>query len=171
MGYGLPASIGACFASGGKKTMSVNGDGGLMLNLQELQTIIHFHLPIIVFIFNNDGYTSIKHTQTDYFNARFVGVDAKSGLSCPNFVKLGKAFNFQTFKIKTNNQLKPIIQKALSTQKPTIVEVMLDPLQIIEPRVKSLRMPDGKMVSKPLEDMFPYLDRDLLKKEMIIKTL
>jgi len=171
MGYGLPASVGASFAAPGQEIVSVNGDGGLMLNLQELQTVFHYKLPMKIFIFNNDGYTSIKHTQQNFFNGFFVGVDTASDLSCPDWERVAHGFQMPFLKIENHSQMRDTIKKALAMQGPVIVEVMLDPLQVIQPRVKSERLPDGRMVSKPHEDMFPYLDREVLEREMIIKTV
>ena len=171
MGYGLPASVGAGFAALGKEIISVNGDGGIMLNLQELQTVFHYKMPMKIFVFNNDGYTSIKHTQQNFFNSFFVGVDTASNLSCPDWERIAHGFQFPYLKISTHKNMRDIIKQALAMKGPVLVEVMLDPLQVIQPRVKSERLPDGKMVSKPHEDMFPYLDRELLQKEMIIKPV
>ncbi|MDI9337859.1 MAG: thiamine pyrophosphate-binding protein [Alphaproteobacteria bacterium] len=171
MGYGIVASIGASFASPNQEIISVNGDGGIMLNLQELQTIYYYKLPIKIFIFNNDGYTSIKHTQQNFFQGFFVGVDTKSNLSCPNWEKIAYGFQMPFLKINNSVDLKEKLKMALSTKGSIIIEVMLDPLQIIQPRIKSERLPNGKMASKPFEDMFPYLDRELLKNEMIIDLI
>ncbi len=171
MGYGLPASVGAGFAAPGREIISVNGDGGIMLNLQELQTVFHYKQPMKIFIFNNDGYTSIKHTQQNFFNGFFVGVDTASNLSCPNWEKIATGFQIPFLKTATHHDMRSVIRKALDMKGPVIVEVMLDPLQVIQPKVRSERLPDGKMVSKPHEDMYPYLDREVLRREMIIKIM
>jgi acetolactate synthase-1/2/3 large subunit len=168
MGYGLPAAVGACFAGGKRRLVCVHGDGGLMLNVQELQTIRHHSLPLKLFVFNNQGYTSIKHTQQMYFEGRFVGVDPGSGLSCPDIRKLAAGFGLPALRIAAHRGMRATIRKALAQEGPVVVEVVLDPLQAIEPRVKSERLPDGRMVSKPLEDMWPYLDRETFRKEMIV---
>jgi acetolactate synthase-1/2/3 large subunit len=171
MGYGLPAAVGACFAGGRRRLVCVHGDGGLMLNVQELQTVRHHRLPIKLFVFNNQGYTSIKHTQQMYFEGRFVGVDPSSGLSCPDIRTLAAGFGLPALRIATHRGMRAAIRKALALEGPVVVEVVLDPLQAIEPRVKSERLPDGRMVSKPLEDMWPYLDRELFRREMIVPPL
>jgi acetolactate synthase-1/2/3 large subunit len=103
-----------------------------------------------------------------YFEGRFVGVDPGSGLSCPDIRKLAAGFGLPSLRIATHRGMRATIRKALALAGPVVVEVVLDPLQAIEPRVKSERLPDGRMVSKPLEDMWPYLDRDLLRREMIV---
>ncbi len=160
MGYGLPASVGCCFAPGVRKVVSVNGDGGLQMNLQELQTIIHNNLDIKVFVFNNDGYLSIKHTQTNFFNGHLVGSDPKSGLSCPDSIKLAKAYGFKTFRIKNHKETRKIIDKVMKTKGPILVEVLIDPMQPYYPKVSSQRLPDGTFKSQPLDNMSPFLSKE-----------
>jgi len=167
MGYGLPAAIGACFASN-RQVVCVHGDGGLQLNVQELQTVRHHNLPLKLFVFNNEGYTSIKHTQQAYFDGFFVGVDPSSGLSCPDTCKIAAGFALPSMRVESNADLRTAIRKALDTPGPMVVDVLLHPLQKIQPAVKSERLPDGRMASKPLEDMWPYLDRELFRREMIV---
>jgi acetolactate synthase I/II/III large subunit len=171
LGYGLPASIGACFANDKKRVICVSGDGGLQFNIQELQTIIHHKLPIKLFVFNNEGYGSIKNTQTNYFNGFFVGSDPISGLTCPDTSKIAKAYGFKYLKAKNHSGLRKVIRRSLEMEGPVIIEIMADPMQLITPRVASERKPDGTMVSKPLEDMFPLLAREEFYSEMIIKPL
>lgn len=166
MGYGLPAAVGACFANGVGKVISVNGDGGLQMNLQELQTIIHHNLDFKVFVFNNDGYLSIKHTQNAFFKGHWVGSDPKSGVSCPDSIKLGKAYGFKTLKIESNKQIDKIIKKVMNTKGPVMVEVMIDPLQIYSPKVSSQRLEDGSFKSQPLHNMWPFLSKEELKEDM-----
>lgn len=160
MGYGLPASIGCAFAPNVKRVVSVNGDGGLQMNLQELQTIIHNKLNMKVFVFNNDGYLSIKHTQTNFFNGHLVGSDPKSGLSCPDSIKLGKAYGFKTFRIRNHKETDKVIKKAMETQGPVLVEVLIAPMQPYYPKVTSKRFPDGHFESQPLDNMWPFLSED-----------
>jgi acetolactate synthase-1/2/3 large subunit len=171
MGYGLPAAIGACFANGNKRIICVHGDGGLELNIQELQTIVHYNLPIKLFVFNNEGYLSIKHTQTAYFNGHFVGSDPKSGVSVPDYKKIATAYGIASKQIKNQNDLGKEIASAIASDGPIIIEVMMDPMQPFGPRVTTEKKPDGRLVSKPLEDMWPFLDREEFKKEMIIKPI
>ncbi len=163
MGYGLPASIGCAFAPNVKRVVSVNGDGGLQMNLQELQTIIHNKLNLKVFVFNNEGYLSIKLTQTNFFNGHLVGSDPKSGLSCPDSIKLGKAYGFKTFRIKNHKSVDKIIKKALETKGPVLVEVMIAPMQPYYPKVASKRLDDGTFESQPLDNMWPYLSEEEMK--------
>ena len=171
MGYGLPAAIGACFGNNRKRLICAHGDGGLELNIQELQTVAHYKLPIKLFVFNNQGYLSIKHTQTAYFNGFFVGCDPKSGVSCPDTIKIADAYGIESSKIENHSNMRQKIREAIRSKGPIMVDVVLDPMQPFSPRVTSERKPDGKMVSKPLEDMYPFLDRDEFKKEMIIKPV
>lgn len=171
MGYGLPAAIGACFANKEKRVICVHGDGGLEMNIQELQTMIHYKLPIKLFVFDNQGYLSIKHTQMAYFNGNFVGCDPKSGVSCPDMIKVAKAYGIPTAKIKTNKQLDKKLKRILSTDGPMLINVVLDPMQAFTPKVMSQKRPDGSMISKPLEDMYPYLDRNTFNSNMIIKPI
>lgn len=163
MGYGLPASVGCAFAKGVNRVVSVNGDGGLQMNLQELQTIIHHNLNMKVFVFNNDGYLSIKHTQTNFFNGHLVGSDPKSGVSCPDSIKLGKAYGFKTFRIKNHKETDKIIKKAMETKGPVLVEVMIDPMQPYYPKVSSKKLPDGTFKSQPLDNMWPFLSEEEMR--------
>lgn len=168
MGYGLPAAIGAGFANDGKPLVCVHGDGGLQMNVQELQTIRHHQLPIKLFVFNNQGYLSIKHTQQAYFDSFLVGSDPSSGVSCPDTVKLAGGYDLPARRIATHDGMREAIREALAYPGPIVIDVVLDPFQKFEPRVTSYRLPDGRMRSNPLEDMSPLIDRDLFRQEMIV---
>lgn len=171
MGYGLPAAVGACYGHGKRRVFCAHGDGGLQLNIQELQTMFHNQLPIKLFVFNNEGYLSIKHTQTAYFNGFFVGCDPSSGLSCPDILKIAQAYGIKGLKLERHGQMREVIQAAMAVDGPVIIEVMIDPMQPYMPRVSSKKRADGSMVSKPLEDMWPFLDRDEFREQMIIKPV
>lgn len=171
LGYGLPASIGACFANNKKRIICAHGDGGLQFNIQELQTIVHHNLPIKLFVVNNEGYGSIKNTQTFYFDGFKVGSDPSSGLTCPDTSKIATAYGIKYLSAKNHSELRPAIKAALETNGPVIIETFADPMQAITPRVASERKPDGRMVSKPLEDMTPFLNREEFYSEMIIKPV
>lgn len=166
MGYGLPASIGSCFAKDGNRVFSVNGDGGLQMNIQELQTVIHNKLNMKIFVFNNDGYLSIKHTQNTFFNGHFVGSDPKSGVSCPDTIKIAKAYGFKHFRIKNNKDVKKTLLKITKTKGPVLTEVMIDPMQAFLPKVTSKRLEDGTMISSSLENMAPFLPEKELEEVM-----
>ena len=168
MGYGIAAAIGACFSKNVDTVVCVHGDGGLQMNLGELQTIAHHALPLKLFVFNNNGYLSIKHTQNTYFDGRLVGADPESGVSCPSAVRLGEAHHMATVVIENNGDVREGIRRAMRRPGPVMVEVMLDPLQPFEPRVTSHKRTDGTMVTDPLEEMFPKLPVDILREEMLI---
>lgn len=170
MGYGLPAAIGACIANRRKQTICVTGDGSIMMNLQELQTIVHNNLPIKIFILDNNGYTSIRTTQSTYFGGFFVGSDSSSGVSCPDFSKIARAFGMEAAEISTNADVEEVVKRVLSNDKPTICRVKLDPEELMLPKLSSEVKADGTMVSKPLEDMFPFLPRDEFRENMLIPT-
>jgi acetolactate synthase-1/2/3 large subunit len=172
MGYGVPAAIGACIAQGNKKTICLDGDGSFQMNLQELQTIVHNKLPIVIFLFNNSGYHSIRQTQINYFGQPLVGVGPDSGLSFPDVSKIAYAYGIEYARIENNDQLKSIIEKAISYEDgPFLCEVMMDIEQNFTPKLSSRKLPDGKMISAPLEDMYPFLPRDEFFGEMIIEPI
>ena len=171
MGYGLPASIGACFANDKKRIICAHGEGGLEMNIQELQTIVQYKLPIKLFVFNNQGYLSIKHTQSAYFNGFFVGSDPASGVTCPDTIKIARAYGIPALRIRNHRGMHAQIRKALKTKGPVMVDVILDPMQPFMPRVTSERGADGKFVSKPLEDMYPFLGREEFISNMIVKPV
>jgi acetolactate synthase-1/2/3 large subunit len=172
MGYGLPAAVGACFAAGPRgRVVCASGDGGLEMNIQELQTIVHYKLPLKLFVFNNQGYLSIKHTQNAYFDGFLVGSDPGSGVSCPDTLKIAKGYGIPAMRIRNHRDLDARIREALAADGPMMVDVVLDPLQPFLPKVASERKPDGRMVSKPLEDMAPFLDRDEFRREMIVSPV
>jgi len=169
MGCGLPYSIGASFANQKKNIINLNCDGGIMLNLQELQTIVHHKLPIKIFIFNNDGYLMIKHTQKSLFKGRYVGTDKKSGISCPDFSKIASAFNIKYYSIKSWENFDKIIPKIKKIKGPFICDVFMDPEQNFYPKLGLTLAADNKIVSPPLEDISPLLSRKKFFSEMIIK--
>ena len=169
MGYGLPAAIGACFANNKKAVICVTGDGSIQLNIQELQTIVYHKLPIKIFVLNNQGYISIRNTQKAFFNGFFVGSNKESGLSLPDMVKIAKAYGIKTLIIRNNGELETQIKKVLSCSEAILCEVKLDPEEKMYPKLSSEKKEDGIIVSKPLEDMYPFLNRDEFKKNMIIK--
>jgi acetolactate synthase I/II/III large subunit len=171
MGYDLPASIGACFAHGNKPVICLTGDGSIMLNLQELQTIAHHKLPIKIFLFENGGYLSIRRTQDNLFKGFHVGSDSDSGVSCPDFIKIAKAFGLSSYEMHTHAEMEPVIKEVLAGPGPALCVVHMDPEEKLIPKLASKLNPDGSMVSPPLEDMFPFLEREEFKNNMIIKPL
>ncbi|MBD3843117.1 MAG: thiamine pyrophosphate-binding protein, partial [Campylobacterales bacterium] len=171
MGYDLPAAIGAYYANKGKEIICVTGEGSLQMNIQEFQTIIHNQLPIKIFVLNNGGYISIRNTQNGFFKGHKVGADKESGVSFPDTIKIASAYGFKTFKIENQLNLKNDLSKILSESGPVVCEIVLSKEEKMQPKLSSEIKPDGKMISKPLEDMFPFLPRDEFKKNMIIKSL
>ena len=159
MGYDLPAAIGACFANKNKRTICLAGDGSIMMNLQELQTMKHYNLPIKLFVLNNNGYISIQQTQKNFFEGRMTACTTDSGVSIPDFVRLGKAFDITTVTIDKLENLEEQIQEVLNIEGPVLCEVMLTPGYIFAPKLSAKKLDDGTMVSPSLEDMFPFLDR------------
>ena len=171
MGFGPPASIGGCLASGGKRTICVDGDGGFQLNIQELQTVVRLGLPIKYFVLSNEGYASIRSMQNNHFGGRLVGCDATSGLTLPSLTKIGAAYGLNTVHIKDNTELRDGIRRVLSEPGPVLCEVVVAPNQAIGPRISSAVRADGNMVSRPLEDLWPFLDREELRENMLIPLL
>jgi len=168
MGYGLPAAIGMCFARDKKKTICLEGDGSIQLNIQELQTIIHYHLPLKLFVFNNRGYVSIRLTQQGLFEGNLVASSSKTGVSIPNMIKIAKAYGFQTMTIKNHKGMEKKIKRVLLSKGSFFCEVMTSPDQKFLPKSASVKLPDGTFVSKPLEDMLPLLSKEELKSNMLI---
>jgi acetolactate synthase-1/2/3 large subunit len=169
MGFGLPASIGACLASGKKRTVSIIGDGGLQHNIQELETLARLQLPIKIFILNNNGYASIKNMQKNYFKGHLVGCDPSSGLTLPDTSKIASAYGIKNARILNHESIKEKVEEVLEAEGPIICEVMVDPDLQTAPRIQSQVLPDGSIVSKPLEDLWPFLDREEFKANMIVK--
>jgi len=168
MGYGLPAAIGASFAKDKGEIISLNCDGGMMMNLQELQTIVHHQLPIKIIIFNNDGYLMIKHTQKNLFKGEYVGTDRKSGVSCPDYSKIANAFNIKYYSVKSWEDFESFIPKVQDDNEPVICDVFMDPEQFFYPKLSLVIKKDGTIVSPPLEDLSPLLSREVMNEEMII---
>jgi acetolactate synthase-1/2/3 large subunit len=171
MGYDLPASIGACLAAGKQKVVCLAGDGSIQMNLQELQTVVCNRLPVKIFLFNNNGYHSIRQTQVNFFEKPLIGCDPLSGVSFPNIEKLAKAFEITFVRCATHAELDDAVSRTMAGDHPSICEVMLTPDQPFAPKLSSHRLPDGRIVSRPLEDMAPFLDREEFKKNMIIPTI
>ncbi len=171
MGFGVPASIGGCIASGGKRTICLDGDGGFHMNSQELETVRRLDLPIKFFVLNNDGYGSIRNTQRNYFQGRYVASNKASGLTLPDIRKVGAAYGLKTFQLRDQTQLLKQVRAILESGGPSVTEVLVSPDQLTMPKLSSMQRPDGTMISKPLEDLWPFLDRKELEENMIIPLL
>ena len=170
MGFTIPASIGVYFAKK-SEVIAITGDGSFQLNIQELQTIKHYNLPIKIFVFNNNGYLSIRATQRKFFDGRFLGVDSKSGISFPDLKKIAKAYGIKFFQASKVDDLDGVLKQVLECNNPVICEIKCPNDQEIIPTVSSIKKPDGTMISKPLEDMYPFLSREEFLKEMIIRPI
>ena len=170
MGYGLPAAIGTCIGGGRRNTICLEGDGSIMMNLQELQTIITNNLPIKIFLINNSGYHSIRITQSNLFSEHVkVGIGPESGdLSFPDFKKIAEAFGYRYLEAHSNEQMKAVVDEALWLDGPLFVEVFTDTEQVWEPKSSTKRLADGTLVSPPLEDLAPFLPREELQAQMFI---
>lgn len=169
MGYDLPAAVGAAVAREGKRVICMAGDGSVQLNIQELQTIAYNKLPVKLIVLNNGGYLSIRQTQSNFFG-RLTGVGPGSGISFPDYVKLAEAYGLPSECITGVDKM-PRLWDLLNAPGPGVCEVMLDPKQEFEPRLKSRQLPDGTIVSPALEDMFPFLDPEELRSNLFIKPL
>ena len=170
MGTGLPASIGACLASRKKRTICVNGDGGLQFNIQEFETLARLKLPIKLFVLNNNGYSSIRTSQSRYFG-RLTGADTTSGLSLPDICKVADAYGLTVLRITDQTNLVEKVRNVLNRPGLVVCEVLTPADEPRAPCMMSMQKPDGSMVSKPLEDLWPFLDRDEFLSNMIIPPI
>ena len=168
MGYSLPAAIGISVATNKGRVIALTGDGSFQQNLQELQTLIEYDLPVKLFVLNNDGYESIRVSQKNYFNNRLIGESNQSGLSFPDTLKIAKAYGIKAVRIRNYQELENKLDGILNFDKAVIVDVIIPRDQPIIPTVSSVVNPDGTMSSRPLEDMAPFLDREEYKKNLYI---
>ncbi len=173
MGYGLPAAIGTCIGGNRRQTICLEGDGSIMMNLQELQTILTNKLPIKIFLINNSGYHSIRLTQTNLFsNHCKIGIGEESGdLSFPEFKKIAEAFGYPYYSAASNEQMKAVVDEVLTQEGPVFCEIFTDTKQVWEPKSSTKRLPDGTLVSPPLEDLAPFLPREELEEQMFIPLI
>jgi acetolactate synthase-1/2/3 large subunit len=171
MGYDLPAAIGAANATPGKQIVCLAGDGSIMMNLQELQTIAGYNLPIKIFILNNNGYSSIFQTHRNFFNGVEVGAGPKSGVSFPSFEKLARGFEIEYMSCASHHDMPVTIEAVMLTDGPVICEVLLDPDQPFAPKLGAKQHPDGRITSPPLEDLSPFLSREELLDNLLIPPI
>lgn len=173
MGYGLPASIGTCIGGGRRTTICLEGDGSIMMNLQELQTILTNNLPIKIFVINNNGYHSIRITQSNLFSEHCkVGIGPESkDLSFPEYEKIAKAFGYPYYCAHSNEEMKRTVDTVLQTEGPVFCEIFTDTEQVWEPKSSTKRLKDGTLVSPPLEDLAPFLPKEELKRNMFIPLI
>ncbi len=171
MGYSLPAAVGVSVARGKGEVLAITGDGSFQMNIQELQTVVHNCLPVKLFVWNNDGYLSIRASQAKFFEGRYIGTDSSSGVSFPDTGKIAAAYGIKYFKVNESSELPAVLDQVLAYDGPAICEVICIRDQEIVPTVSSRKKPDGTMVSLPLEDMYPFLDREEFRREMIVKRV
>jgi acetolactate synthase-1/2/3 large subunit len=169
MGYDLPAAIGASVAAGGNKVYCIAGDGSIMMNLQELQTVVGYRLPIKIIIVNNNGYHSIKQTQQAYFSDNVFGTNPKDGVTLPDFAALGVALGIMSHRVDTMDAWNSdMVQMLLKNNEPAIIEVVVDPDQMFAPKLAARKLEDGSMLAPSLEYMSPFLP-DAEMEQNIIK--
>lgn len=167
MGYGLPSSIGAYYQAKNRPVICLEGDGSIMMNLQELQTIVFNKCAIKLFVINNQGYSSIRQSQKNFFDGHMTGSGADSGVSVPNFVEIGKAFGLKTKRIENPKTMQEDIKEVLNTQEPILCEVIVEKDYIFAPKLSAKKLDDGTIVSPSLEDMYPFLDRKEFEENVI----
>lgn len=171
MGFCLPAATGICVAQPGKPVVCVTGEGSLQMNLQELQTIWQNRLPVKLFVINNQGYHSIRQTQQSYFEPPLVGVGAESGdLSFPDLSKIIPAYGFSYRAVHAAEELPETLHQVLEETGASVCEVFVTKYQKTEPKTSAKKLPDGSMVSAPLEDMYPFLSKEELEENMFTET-
>lgn len=171
MGFGIPASIGVCVGSGRRRTVCVDGDGGFQLNIQELATIAHLQLPIKFFILNNDGYASIRASQANFFGEPSIGCSEATGVRLPDFRKVAHAYGLSCAVIEDQKDLREQVRRILQMPGPVVCDVKVIPDEVRAPRVTSVQRPDGSFVSKPLEDLWPFLDREEFQENMLVELV
>lgn len=170
MGYDIPAAIGACFANGRKETICLSGDGSIQMNLQDLQTIVFHKLPVKIFVINNAGYHSMRQTEGNLFPDKDpVGIGPEThDLSFPEMKKIAEAYGIPYVSAHTNGEIPAAIAQTLAGPEPKLCEIFVSRDQKFEPKSATKKMPDGTLVSPPLEDLAPFLPREELEKIMII---
>ena len=160
MGYGFPASVGVAVSDNSRRTICIDGDGSIMMNIQELATVAHNKLDIKIILLNNNGYHSIRQTQRNLFKPPFIGIDGDSGVGFPDFRKLADAFGVKYFRLDSEKNCDIVLEEALNCDGPCICECIVDPSQNFAPKSSSKVLPDGRIVSPSLDDMFPFLPRE-----------
>lgn len=169
MGYGFPAALGVAVSDNSKRTICIDGDGSIMMNIQELATVVNNKLNLKIFILNNNGYLSIRQTQRNLFKPPFIGIDKETGVGFPDFKKLADAFGLKYIKLDNENTADTILNEVLNFEGPCICEAVVDPDQNFEPKSSSKVLPDGRIVSPSLDDMAPFIDRAEFEKIKYLK--
>ena len=163
MGYDVPACVGSCIASGGKRTVCITGDGSIAMNMQELEVIKRYDLPVKIFVVDNSGYSMIYQSQFNNFNKHLTGCTKETGLTLPDMAKIADAIGIKSYRIEKKDELKDIVAETLRYKGPVVCVVKTDITQKILPKQTNYVREDGQMASRPLEDMSPLLDREELE--------
>lgn len=171
MGYGFPAAVGVAVSDNSHRTICVDGDGSFMMNIQELGTVMQNQLNMKIIIINNNGYHSIRQTQTNLFKPPYIGIDSESGVGFPDFNLLAQAFKLKYFSINSEDNCDFVLDEALNCEGPCILEVIVDPTQNFAPKSSSKVLPDGRITSPSLDDMAPFLDREEFNQIHYIKEV
>jgi acetolactate synthase-1/2/3 large subunit len=171
MGFALPGSIGVCLAGGGRRTICVDGDGGFQFNIQELETVARLNLPIKFFVLNNDGYASIRASQTNWFGQANIGCDERTGLTVPDLSKVAASYGIPSHVIADQSNLRAHVRSVLNLSGPVVCDVRVIPDEVRAPRLANYQKPDGSLVSRPLEDLWPFLPREEFLANMIVEPL
>jgi len=171
MGFSLPAAIGASAAVGNKRILAITGDGSLQQNIQELQTLKEYGLPVKLFVLNNNGYLSIRVSQKNYYQSRFIGEGPESGVTFPDTLKICDVYGIKSIRVNDIKNLEKIIEEVLAYPGPVVCDVICPKEQAIIPTISSKINPDGTMSSRPLEDMAPFLPREEYLSNMIVKEI
>lgn len=168
MGFGIAASIGACLGGGRRRTICVDGDGGFQFNIQELETVARLKLPVTFFVLNNGGYASIRASQTSHFGKARIGCDGRTGQTLPDVRRVAEAYGIQTDTICDQSDLRSAVRRVLTHPGPLVCDVHVIPDESRQPRLSSVQRPDGSFVSKPLEDLWPFLSREEFSSNMLV---
>jgi acetolactate synthase-1/2/3 large subunit len=171
MGFGIAASIGVSLATGRSRVICVDGDGGFQMNIQELATVAHHRLPLKFFVLNNDGYAAIRGSQKTFFGSPNIGCDHATGLTLPDICQVARAYGIATACIEDQADLSGQVRRVMEIPGPVVCDVKVLPEEVRAPRVTSVQRPDGSFVSKPLEDLWPFLDPDEFRRNMIVSPL
>jgi len=168
MGWGLPAAVGACFGNDKKRVVCLAGEGGLLMTIQEMATVMHHRLPVKLFVFNNGGYLTIKQTQELGFEGRLMGSNETSGISFPDFMKLAEAHQFKAVRLESHQNLKQQIEAIMNHDGPVLCELMMDSNQLQAPKAINRRNADGITKQTPLEDSYPFLEPKEIEENLSI---
>ena len=171
MGFTLPACIGVCAARKGQEVIGITGDGSLQMNIQELQTLVFHQYPVKLFVWNNDGYLSIRATQNKFFNGRLLGTDSTSGVSFPDIDKIAQAYGIAYVRMENIQDIRKYMPQVMEASGPVLCEVKIIRDQEVIPAVSSKKNQEGMLMSSPIEDMYPFLPRDEFYGNMIVEPV